>query len=49
MNDRKFKKSTRYARGIRKWNLNLSAHQKIEITYNVIISFDKKLRVRGVR
>ena len=49
LKDKEFKKSTRYARGIRKWKLNLESHQKIEITYDIILSFDKKLRIRGIR
>ena len=47
--DKKFKKSTKYAQGIRKWKLRMAPQQKIEITYDVIISFDKKLRIRGIR
>ncbi len=47
--DEAFEKTTEYARGIRKWKLALDAHQKKEISYDVIISFDKEITPRGMR
>ncbi len=47
--DETFEKTTEYARGIRKWKVALEAHQKKEISYDVIISFDKEITPRGMR
>jgi len=47
--DDEFEKSTDHARGTRKWKLELDANQKKEITYEVIVSFDKDITVRGLR
>ncbi|MCP4136154.1 MAG: DUF4139 domain-containing protein [bacterium] len=47
--DPEFEKTTKYSRGIRKWKLSLSSHEKKEITYEVIIAFDKDINIRGLR
>ena len=47
--DEDFEKTTEYARGIRKWRVALPAHQKREISYEVVISFDKEINPRGMR
>ncbi len=49
MKDEKTKKSTHYAQGIRKWKLSLNKHQKKEITYEVVISFDEDVDISGLR
>jgi uncharacterized protein (TIGR02231 family) len=47
--DENFRKTTRYARGIRKWRLAIGAGAKKEITYDAVISFDKTLDISGMR
>ncbi len=47
--DEKTRKSTDFQRGIRKWKLNLDKHEKKEITYEVVISFDKDVDISGLR
>ncbi len=47
--DKKFKKSSDYHRGLRKWQLTLQRGEKRTITYQVVIEFDKKLRISGLR
>lgn len=47
--DEEFKNTTDYARGIRKWKLQLGPHTKKDITYDIIITFDKDDRVSGLR
>jgi len=49
LKDGKTEKKTDYARGIRKWKLELAPGEKREITYDVIISFDKDINIRGLR
>jgi len=43
------KKSTEYARGIRKFILTLAAGAKKEITYDAVITYDKELIINGLR
>jgi len=47
--DKAFKKSTQYQQGIRLWRSKISPGKKLEITYDVTISFDKEIDVRGLR
>ncbi len=47
--DKEFEASTEYSQGIRKWNITLAPKEKKEITYEIIISFDKDLSIEGLR
>jgi uncharacterized protein (TIGR02231 family) len=47
--DKEFEASTEYSQGIRKWNISLGPKEKKEITYEIIISFDKDLSIGGLR
>jgi uncharacterized protein (TIGR02231 family) len=47
--DEKTKKSTSFQRGIREWVMQMGPGKKIEITYDVVITFDKDIRIRGLR
>ncbi len=47
--DEKTKKSTSFQRGIREWVMNMSPGKKIEIKYDIIITFDKDISIRGLR
>jgi len=47
--DAEFKKSTEYARGIRKWRVIMLKGGRHQITYQVVITFDKKASVYGLR
>jgi len=47
--DEEFRKSTDYANGLRRWKLLLNSHQKIEITYDIDVSFDKDITINGLR
>jgi uncharacterized protein (TIGR02231 family) len=47
--DKEFETSTDYSQGIRKWNISLNPKEKKEITYEIIISFDKDLSIEGLR
>lgn len=42
-------KSADFAQGKRTWKLTLSPHQKSEITFNIVVTFDKDLNVKGLR
>jgi len=42
-------KSTEFAQGIRKFVITLSPGSKKEITYNAVITYDKELRIDGLR
>ncbi len=46
--DEEFKKSTDYQRGMRHWKIIIPPHGKKEITYDIVIFFDKDLSVRGL-
>jgi uncharacterized protein (TIGR02231 family) len=43
------KKSTEYAQGIRKYLVNLAPGLKKEITYDVVITYDRELIINGLR
>ncbi|TAL39842.1 MAG: mucoidy inhibitor MuiA family protein [Spirochaetes bacterium] len=47
--DAEFEKSSDYAQGLRKWMIDIPAHQKKEISYEVVVSFDKETPVQGLR
>lgn len=47
--DKEFEASTEYSQGVRKWNLSLAPKEKKEITYEIIISFDKELSIEGLK
>ncbi len=47
--DEIFEKSTRYAQGIRKWKMNIGSRRKIVISYELIVTFDKELIIKGLR
>jgi len=47
--DEEFEKSTGYSQGMRKWKLAMEPHSKRIITYDVIITFDKDVRIWGLR
>ncbi len=47
--DEEYEKSSDYAHGLRKWKLEVPAHGKKEITYEVVVSFDKDASVQGLR
>ncbi len=49
MNDEKTRKTKDFIKGIRKFKLDLSPRKKIEIKYDVVISFDKELKINGLR
>jgi hypothetical protein len=49
LTDDEFEKSSDYAKGIRKWRVSVEPNRKKEITYEVIISFDKDISIRGLR
>lgn len=49
LKDPVFEKSAEYERGIRKWKLPLDSHKKIEIDYDLVISFDKDITINGLR
>jgi uncharacterized protein (TIGR02231 family) len=42
-------KSTEFAQGIRRFVITLSPGAKKEITYNAVITYDKELRINGLR
>ncbi len=48
MNEKE-KKSAQFLRGIRRWKLNLKPGEKREITYDIVITFDKDIHIRGLR
>ncbi|MBN2080024.1 MAG: DUF4139 domain-containing protein [Spirochaetes bacterium] len=47
--DEEFKKTTRYAQGTRRWKLVMEPGAKQEITYDVVVTFDRDTAVRGLR
>lgn len=47
--DDEFKKTTKYSQGIRRWKLGMEPGAKQEITYDVVVTFDKETMVRGLR
>ncbi len=47
--DAEFEKSTGYSQGIRRWKLAMEPHSKKVITYDVVITFDKEIRIWGLR
>jgi uncharacterized protein (TIGR02231 family) len=49
MKDEEFEKSTNYSQGIRRWKMTMEPHSKKVITYDVIITFDKDIRIWGLR
>jgi uncharacterized protein (TIGR02231 family) len=44
-----FGKSTLFAQGIRRWKLTMEPHSKREISYEVVITFDKEINISGLR
>ncbi|PKL39208.1 MAG: hypothetical protein CVV44_10110 [Spirochaetae bacterium HGW-Spirochaetae-1] len=48
MKDGVFEKTTDYAQGIRKWKMEIGAGKKVEITYDITVSFDKDTDVSGL-
>ena len=48
-NDEETAKSTEFAQGIRRFIITLAPGAKKEITYNAVITYDKELRVNGLR
>ncbi len=49
LNDDDTVKSTAYSQGTRKWAFTLGPHEKKEISYELIFTFDKDVSVRGLR
>ena len=49
ISDEKEKKSPMYQKGIRKWKLTMKPNSTRSITYTVVISFDKKISISGLR
>ena len=49
MKDPEFEKSTEFARGIRRWKVSVPGNSKIEITYDVTLSFDRDIPIQGIR
>lgn len=47
--DEEFEKSTGYIQGIRRWMLAMDPHSTKVITYEVVITFDKEIRIWGLR
>jgi hypothetical protein len=47
--DSEFEKTEAYSNGIRKWKLNLEGGQKITITYDLSITFDRNISIEGIR
>ena len=48
LDDEKERKTSEYLSGIRKWKLEMKPGEKREITYEAVITFDKKESVRGL-
>jgi uncharacterized protein (TIGR02231 family) len=46
--DDAFKETTEYARGVRKWKIEMDPHKRKEITYDIVITHDKDIQVRGI-
>ena len=44
-----FEKSGDYARGVRRWKIAVEPNKKREITYEIIVMFDKEISIRGLR
>lgn len=49
MKDGEFEKSADYERGIRKWKINLGKKESREISYEVVITFDRDVDIKGLR
>ncbi len=49
LSDEETKKSSDYARGVRKYVLNMTPGSKQEITYNTVIIFNKDLEISGLK
>jgi uncharacterized protein (TIGR02231 family) len=49
INTKKEQKSADFQRGIRQWKFSLEPRQEKVITYNVIITFDKKMLINGLK
>ena len=49
MKDEEFEKSTSYSQGIRRWKMTLDPHTRKVLTYDVVIVFDKEIRIWGLR
>ena len=49
LGDAETKKSSDYAKGLRKYVLNMEPESKKEITYNAVIIFDKDLDITGLK
>lgn len=49
ISDEETKKSSDYARGVRKYVLNIEPESKKEITYNAVIVFNKDLNITGLK
>ena len=47
--DDAFKKTTEYSRGVRKWKLKMHPHKRKVITYDIVITHEKEIRVRGIQ
>lgn len=47
--DEKTKKGTPFQQGIREWVIKMGPGKKIEITYDIVITFDKDIEIRGLR
>jgi uncharacterized protein (TIGR02231 family) len=47
--DAEFKKSMDYGRGVRRWKIELEPNKKTEITYDIVVTFDKEITVNGLK
>ena len=49
INDKRTKESLEFAKGIRKWKMQIPANDNRSFTYDVIITFDEDVRITGLR
>lgn len=47
--DNAFKKTTEYAHGVRKWKLEIHPHKRRVITYDIVVTHEKDIRVQGIQ
>lgn len=47
--DDAFKKTTEYAHGVRKWKLEIHPHKRRVITYDIVVTHEKDIRVQGIQ
>ncbi len=47
--DEEFMGTTQYAQGVRRWKLSMEPGAKREITYDVVVTFDRDIAVKGLR